>query len=395
MIVLIAAAMPVRISDAFPVVRSVSVLDVLLVVLALTLCLDLASHPLDTGYENLFLLLVIPLSVTTASVVWSQDRPATVRAVLIYTEGIIAYLFVIRELDGLSPERVITYIARYAYLVIIPGVLLLLHVPGFAPEQAGLSHSSGDYLSYYTRLSHPVLGRSNNLATVLAFFAPILLYWGHTRGNRRITLAGSVTLLAICLTLSRGVLLSFAVAGLVYAVLVFDRRRFAGSRFGGKLVGIVAAGVLAIGALYLVNPATHEFFAGRLSLANVHGRIALITTSFGEVARRPVLGFGGGVDPMFEATHNTYVQQAVYFGLPLAIVVSIALWGTVSVFLARRRWSGVAGVIAYTLLVQLISFLFEASFEGTVLRVLFYLSVGLAVGLLRSVEAERADPISP
>ena len=45
-------------------------------------------------------------------------------------------------------------------------------------------------------------------------------------------------------------------------------------------------------------------------------------------------------------------------------------------------------------MVQLVIFLFEASFEGTVLRVLFYLSIAMAAALLRSVEAESAATVS-
>ena len=88
--------------------------------------------------------------------------------------------------------------------------------------------------------------------------------------------------------------------------------------------------------------------------------------------------------------HNTFLQQAVYFGIPLGVLVSAALIGLAGFFLARRRRAAIAGVLAYVLLVQLVSFAFEASFEGTVLRVLFYMSIGMAVALLRSVESERA-----
>jgi O-antigen ligase len=294
MVVLLAAAMPVRISGSFPVINSVSVLDLLLLVFGLTLLLDLASRPLDTGYRDLFSLLCIPLVVAIASIAWSDDRPATLRAVLIYAEGIIAYLFVVRELSDLPPARVITYIKRYSYLLIAPGVLLLLHVPGFAPQEAGLSHSSGTYLSYYSRLSHPILGRSNNLASLLAFFAPLLFYWGHRRRDRGVAIAAFITLVAIFLTLSRGVLLAFLIAGLLYAPLALGRRRIPGGGIAAKLAATVALAGIAIAVLYTVNPATHEFFAGRLTLANVHGRTALISASLDEIARRPLLGYGGG-----------------------------------------------------------------------------------------------------
>jgi O-antigen ligase len=392
-VVLLAAAMPYRIANSFPIVDSVSVLDILLILAAVTLFLDLAFRPLDTGYRQLFWLLCLPLIVSVLSIVWSQDRPATLRASLVYAEGVVAYLFVVRELGGLSPARVITYIKRYAYLLIIPGVLLLMHVPGFGPQESGLSQSSGEYISYYTRLSHPIIGRSNNLATVLAFFAPLLFYWGYTRHDRRITRAALITFLAIFLTLSRGVLLAFLVAGLLYALLAAGRRRVPSRGLGGRVATTVALGAIAVAIFYSVNPATHEFFGGRLSPSNVSGRSALIATSFPKVANRPVLGYGAGVapdhDPLLgQGVHNTFLQQVLYFGLPLGLAVSLVLCALVGVFLARRRLTALAGVIAYALMVQLVIFLFESSFEGTLLRLLFYLSVGLATALLRSAEAE-------
>jgi O-antigen ligase len=163
---------------------------------------------------------------------------------------------------------------------------------------------------------------------------------------------------------------------------------------------------------YSINPATHEFFAGRFTLANVQSRVELVTLSFAKIADHPFLGYGSGVKPKLVPTgpvvtgtqlyvpstyiqqtptldsHNAYLQQALYFGLPLGLAVSLALWATAGFFLAHRRATALGGVIAYTLLVQLVSFFFEASYEGTVLRVLFYLSIGLAVALLRSTEAE-------
>jgi O-antigen ligase len=202
-----------------------------------------------------------------------------------------------------------------------------------------------------------------------------------------------VTLLAIFATLSRGVLLAFLVAGLVYALLTLGRRSVRKGGLGTQIVAAVALGAVAITVLYSVNPPTHEFVGGRLSLTNVHERSELISRSFAKIGARPLLGYGAGVAPdhdpfLKEGVHNTYLQQLVYFGLPLGVFVSFALCGTAGVFLARRRSHPFAGVIAYALIVQLLIFLVESSFEGTVLRVLFYLSVGLATALLRSVEAE-------
>jgi O-antigen ligase len=414
MSVLLAAAMPVRLFHALPVIGSASILDLLLIAAAVTLFMDLAFRPIDVGYRELFLLLSIPLIFATASLVWSADRTATLRTMLIYAESLIAYLFVVRELSGLTPARIITYIKRYSYLLIIPGLLLLLHVPGFEPRtEAG--PTSGDYLGYFTRFSHPILGSSNNLATPLAFFAPILLYWGHTRKDRKATTAAFVSLIAIALTQSRGILLAFALAGLLYAPLAV-RRQHAGVRgMGPKIVATVVVGIAAFGVYYGLNSSTREFFNDRLTLANVTERSELISLSLRSIASKPLAGYGAGVAPEVDVAtspgqvtsldpfsnlpvqttggseldvHNTFLQQAVYFGIPAALLISLALCGTAGVFLGRRRSIPLAGVIGYALMVQLVSFVFEASFEGTVLRVLFYLSVGLATALLRSAELE-------
>ena len=120
----------------------------------------------------------------------------------------------------LRPSRIMAYIGGYGILLVIPGVLLLLHVPGFAPQvPPTLSHSAGDYLSFYSRFSHPILGRSNNIAALLAFFPVLLIYWGQSRRVPIATLAGVVTAIAVFLSLSRGPLLSFLVGDVMYDAL--------------------------------------------------------------------------------------------------------------------------------------------------------------------------------
>jgi O-Antigen ligase len=404
MLVLLAAALPYRVSTGVPIVNSVSILDILLVFGALTLWLDLAFRPIDVGYPQLFWLLGVPVFIAALSFVWSQDLEETLRSIFIYVEGLIAYLLVVRELSGFSTARVMTFVKRYAYLLIIPGVLLLLHVPGFGPQEQGLDETSGDYLSYYTRLSHPILGRSNNLATVLAFLAPLLLYWGHVRRDRRMILAAFVTLVAIFMTLSRGVLLALVLAGALYLLFTASPWRYTnkgkGRGWGAKVAATASLGLIAIAGLYTFNPATQEAFAERLSLANIEDRSELVSEAVDQVERRPLLGSGAGVNPTDdddvvpvdgevaeEPAHNTFLQQVVYFGIPLGVIVSLSLCAIPAFFLARRP-NPLAGVIAYALIAQLVIFLFESSFEGTVLRVLFYLAIGLAVALLRSADAE-------
>ncbi|MFE1836184.1 O-antigen ligase family protein [Streptomyces sviceus] len=393
-LVLIAAAMPMRVASSVPWINSVSVLDILLGVVAITLFVDLAFGPLDVGYPKLFALLCIPAVVCGMSMLWTQDPGATFRATIVYAEGIVAYLFVVRELNGASPGRVMTYIRRYSLLLVVPAVLLLLRVPGFGPEETGLPPDSDRYLSYYTRLSHPALGPSNNLATVLAFFVPLLLYWGHVRHDRRFTLAGCVTLAAVVCTLSRGVLLGLLTAAVLAGLGSLLRRQHAGSRPAGKIVAAVVSAVVAVALLYRLVPDT--LLASRFSLANVFIRSQFAVEAVEEIAERPVLGYGGGAAPegmwFLARVHNTYLQQMLYFGVPLGLFVSSVLIGTAVFFFSRWRTSAVARVVGFTLIAQLFVFAVESSFEGTVLRVLFYLSIGLATALVRGSEETPAAP---
>jgi O-antigen ligase len=414
MLLFLAAAMPVRFVHGLPLLSSASVLDVAVVIAGASLWLDLAFRPLDTGYPQLFALLCAPPLIAVVSLAWSHDRSLTLRTMLEYTEGLILYLFVIRELAGLSAQRVTAYISRYAYLMIIPAIFLLLHVPGFQPR-VQVRHTSGDYLTYFSRFSHPILGPSNNLATVLAFVAPLLLYVGHARANRRATFAGAAAAIAIVLTLSRGVLLSFAIGALLYPLLTIGRGKGAATGFAAKVAATVALAGVGLGIFYLVNPPTHAFFANRLSSANLHVRAKAYEYAAGSIAKHPFVGLGAGVvgagpqaptaPPAAAATllpvatapaalsgvdiHNTYLQQALYFGIPLAALLSLMLFGIVGFFVSRSRLTPLAGVIAYTVLVELVSFAFESSFEGTILRMLFYLSIGLLAAVLRANEQEE------
>lgn len=394
MLVLLAAAMPIRTLGPNSVIRSMSILDVLLLVAAVTLALDCAVRPLNIGYPRLFGLLCVPLLVCCLSLTWSQDMAATLRTTLVYLEGIVAYLFVVRELEGVPPSRVMTYIKRYSYLVIVPAVLLLLHTPGFAPAQPGLDPTSGDYLSYYSRLSHPVIGRSNNLATVLAFFVPVLFYWGHKHHDRRFTRAGCITLIAVVLTLSRGVMLALLIMALLAALGGVVRTHRIERRTLGTTLTAVAVAVAGVALLQQFNPSTREFFGDRFSGSNVFMRSDLAEKAMAKVAERPVLGFGGGVTPDHDpylaiGVHNTYLQQVVYFGLPLGLLVSLSLVGVALFFFSRWRLGGVNRVIGFALLAQLLIFVTESSFEGTDLRLIFYLSIGLVTALARACDAQE------
>ncbi|MHC3467683.1 O-antigen ligase family protein [Streptomyces sp. 7R007] len=395
-LVLLAAAMPVRLPAGDSFIRSVSVLDILLGAVAVTLVLDCAFRPPDVGHLRLFALLCVPAAVCALSVIWSQNRAETARGALVYAEGVVAYLFVLRELAGAPPDAVMVYLRRYTYLLIVPAVLLLLHVPGFGPEESGLAPDSDRYLTYYTRLSHPALGPSNNLGTVLAFFVPVLLVWGHVKPDARYTRAGYAALVAVAFTLSRGVALALLVAGLLAALGHLLRRRRISNRVLGKAVSAAAVVSVGVALLYLFNRATRDSFLTRFSSANSTLRVDYVAEAVHWIERRPVLGYGGGVAPGSDVplgrVHNTYVQQVLGFGLLLGLVVVLALVGTAVFFFSRERAGPMGRAVGFAVTVQLIVFAVESSFEGTTLRVLFYLSVGLAAAVVRACEERNEAP---
>lgn len=389
------AAAPVRAGSDLPLVGSVSLLDGVIVVVGMSLLATTATTlRLDVGYPRLFALLTFPLVVNTVSLAWSQDAVETLRASLSYIEGLIAYLYVVRATRGVAAERIVALLRRFGYLLLVPPALMLARVPGFAPQLPGLSTTSTDYVGYYTRLSHPFIGRSNNLATVLAFVVVILLWWGMTRGDRRSTRAGVVVAAAIVATLSRGVILSLAVVACWYLVVVGPRARLTAIRIGAL---VAASGATAMLLLFAVAPEASQHLASRLDPANLTDRSQLASTAIAKVAARPLLGYGGAVTPDNEPTltagvHNTYLQQILSFGVPLGVAVSLSFVGLAWFFFARAGPGTAGRVLGASLLVQLLIFTNQSSFEGVVLRVIFYLSVGLGAGLLAATEPATPEP---
>jgi hypothetical protein len=392
--------MPVRFSVYLPLVNSIDVLDIVLIPLGFTILLDLLLWRVETGPRAVFLLLTAPVVVCALSLAWSQDRAQTTRALIIYVEGLLAYLVVVREFNGVSFEAAVRYVELFGYLLIVPAILLLLHVPGFEPEGvAGLSHTSGGYLSYYTRLSHPVLGRSNNLATLLAFLVPVLFCVGARYRRRGAVVAGVVLTAAVVATLSRGTMLAL-VAGEITWLLVRPRSRSASSspfaaHRSAVRTALAGTGFIALCLLALIifNPSTRDLIGTRLNLVNADLRLGFAQDAFARLADRPFLGFGGGVSPdpnLAIGVHNTYLQQMLYFGVPLGVFVGACLVLLAVVLLSTARTDPLLAAVGCGVVVQLVVFFVESSFEGTVLRVLFYLIFGLLISVARAAAVSHA-----
>lgn len=398
-LVLLAAAAPYRYYGSFPLVASISVLDVALLLAALSMLARQAMVGPGGGADRRLVGLVAVLPVLSlASLVWTVDPSATTRETLSYAEGLLAFSYAVQQTHGVPADTIVSWLRRFTYLLLVPPILLLLHVPGFGPQEPGLKHSAGDYLSYFSRLSHPFIGRSNNLAAVLLMVVVVLVYWAVTRHDARTYAAAVVAVIAIGLTASRGAYLALLSVGIVHLVVRGRRRGPANRRLtttvGGTAVLVAGAGWL----FYLLNPDTRLYIAGRLSLSNVLLRESRLSDGFARLAEHPLLGYGAGTLPGNNAgiaggVHNTFLQQLLAYGVVFGVIAVLSLFELTRYFLGGGA-SGLRRAIGLTLVAALVDFEVESSFEGAVLRVVVYLMLGMLVGLLYATEVRPVDVTS-
>jgi hypothetical protein len=208
LVLVAAAAFPVRMRYAFLGFGSFTVFDLVVFAGAPLLLLRLLlAGRLRVGDRSTFFLLGVPAAVCVLSLGWSQDRGATLYRAVFAVEALLGYLVAVNLFTELSARRIVRYLSALVALLILGGVLSLLGAPGFEAPIGGLEPGTEEYLnyvaSYYSRFSHPFLGLSNNFATVLAFFVfPLVAYGAACR--RRLPLAVAILAAAgVAATLSR------------------------------------------------------------------------------------------------------------------------------------------------------------------------------------------------
>jgi hypothetical protein len=325
--------------------------------------------------------------VGALSLVWSTDRVETLLYVVACAEGILALAMMLTFLRDVRPAGHMVFVQAWLVLLVIPGILLWWHVPGFLPP-ATLDPATGDYISFFVRFSHPFIGRSNNLAALLLLLVPPTVAWAlRTRRWPDIAVA-AVGEVAFLLTISRGAFVALA-AGVGLYFLLQKRSRPAVLKAGLWSLPALVLAVL-VGAL---NPPTRQYVASRFNSDNVTARFDMLeeawqTGSAGDGAGLFGLptwltGAGGGIGV---DVHDTYVQQVLSFGPVLGIVACVALVLTGVWWYRRNRLQLplVAPLHGIGVVALLVSFLFESSFEGSLLRPLIWLGWGvLVVGTLR------------
>jgi hypothetical protein len=384
-VLVMAAAFPIRFGASGE--QSLSLFDLAVIVCLVQLTLACMGRKIDNRPPRQIVVGILgPTLLTMASLWWSEDFGRTLVTEVSWIEAIIVLTFVTVTLGAEYPSIVIRWIARFGVALLIAPILMYLNVPGFEPPSQ-IDPLSADHLSYYVRFSHPFLGKSNNLATILAILFIPLMYWATRYHRHRLaTLAVGV---AILFTLSRGVIAALMVSGLFLTLLTRDRT----VNLGRNLI-ILFGVALAVGVSIIATvPVIGDILRERTNITGLNGRQDLLSQGWARLAESPFIGYGGGSG---QPVHNTLLQQMIDFGLPLGVLSVICLlqiprWfftigdvNTPQHTLARAcGWGIVAGFL---------TFLTESSLEGTLLKPVIFLCIGLCVALTQAgLRLNRAE----
>ena len=210
------------------------------------------------------------------------------------------------------------------------------------------------------------IGHSDYLGNFLLYITPVgagLALSSHGRARRIGFMAASLSALAIVFTGTRGAWLGLAVAVLTFSLLAKSRviARFAEQSRRRQIIrwGSVALGLLLVlSAIIALNPASRGIARRATSLvhdATGSGRTLLWRDSMKMISQYAVIGCGPeGFRKAFlpykstalarlapntnnESSHNSYIDAAVSYGLPGAILYLAVIASSLSLLIRARR----------------------------------------------------------
>ena len=388
------AAFPYRFETKTGLFATVSVLDFAFLICTLVvIVLVSARGRLSIGNRGVALALAIPPLLAVCSLLWAVDARMATKAVTLYVYALGLYVVIVNLLDDASARFIGGLFGWFAAVMLTGALLLYFRVPGFDLFAATDAPLDLDRIAAaYARFSHPFIGLSNDFAPILAL--TLFAITGLRSSSRWVKLIAALLAVGLFLTFSRGILVGLAIVGLAY---------WTASRFSLRLVGkMVVIGIVIVVAVS-VFASRYTFSVGERQLSGKEivmdrlsntGTVGLRTVgyraSLAVVWERPLLGYGTGVfDPTRSgqtASHSTYLQQLVFYGVPLGMLSSAAWIALAYVFWkwrgrtadARRFARGIAAAVT----VLLIAAAIETFMEATVPRLLIYLLLGMSTALL-------------
>lgn len=386
LLLVFSGALPFRIWHSVGPFRSFSILDIAIVCIGVYLAARaLRGRHISIGEPWLFLWICVVPAIGGLSLLWTSSVEATLRDLAVNIEALTAYVCICTGLAGHKNSAAMKVAALMVFLLLLGCVLMFLRVPGFEPQ--GIQDTNiATLASYYARLSHPFLGPSNNLAGLLAYFVFPFSLWAWHKRSLPYAILAFVTAVALLLTLSRGAILAVILTAGIAAL----QSRAAFRRF--FTLNFVLAPMLVAAGFFIVSsiPIASQYIADRLSLSNVLSRDEILQAAATDLNLHPLLGYGAGaifeVDERLElGAHDTYVQQMLAYGVPLGTVCGLAF----VMIVARLRslclrpdapnWRRALWLAS---LCELFVFATETSFEGSILRILFYVLIGWTTTVL-------------
>jgi len=323
--------LPFRIRHAFLFFNSISIHDIALVVFGFFLLLLVLyqNGTLYIGNKAIFLLLCVPLSIGILSLAWSRDVLKTTYYLVMVVEAVLSYLIIVNLLHSMKPSSIMKFMSSMFVSIIVVSVLSYLRVPGFAPFipfEYG-SQAYNQYIaSYYSRLSSPFLGLSNNLASVVSFFFFLSWAWYIISRRRGYLILSILTFLAIIMTMSRGVFLAIILT--IPFFILWQKIKVT------KLIPLLISVVLLTAALVaVINVSNESFRVHALPRLDIYRTIVIAGVerlqraayAIEQIIESPLYGYGArltldAVDPeevFIGNVHNTYLEQMLWFGVPL------------------------------------------------------------------------------
>lgn len=378
LIMVVLAAHPVRVPVGS---ETVSIFDIAVLPLGLIFIgRRIARRPMEWGPRIVIMALAAQFSITLASMTWAVNFENALVATIVAGESLAVYLMVMDFATGLRPTHTVGVLALYGILLVASSTATFFGVPGFQPPA-----TAPDPWGWTARLSHSLIGKSNNLATLLVPIAPVAWYAGKKLNRWWLTAAGWTMLAATLLTLSRGALVALVGIAVIWVVVRPRQRRSSGSHRRSREAGTLAVTVFVIlagGLLVLLGLNAVQgrgvTLGERLSFGD-NGRFDLYRQALTRAAER-FLGFGPGASEV--DIHNAYLQALVNFGVVLGMIFVITFVFLVAPWFSSAYRSASEGTRKATGLAfagVFIICMVESSYEGTLLRQLIWFVFALTV----------------
>ncbi len=394
-ILVIAAALPKRMSIGF---TSLSILDLIIFIGFITLAFRVLFSKIRIGDNRIFIFLILPLTISILSLLWARNPLLTFEYITKLAIGLMAYLLPVNYLRNAS-LRFMKFLWIVFSLGLLAGPLgFLLGVQGFEFYGFDSNIHVDALFGAYARLSHPFIGVSNDFAPILEFTSLLLFGFGMISKSKTLICFGWLLLLALFLTLSRGVLLSFFL-GVTLLAFYYSLNLFSISI---KKIFRVLIGVAVISFLFafILFQYRVEFggrnillvdyvFGERLSTRSVDTRLIRLNFIYDLILENFLFGLGGGNFTPFAtygqsevpAAHNAFLQNILFFGLFFGLLINLSYLGLLFRFISLsssyKKLRIFTTFAATGFFILLLSMLSQTFMEATVPRILVLFILGL------------------